>query len=144
METLAWKMDSVQSTLNYVNIFGMDISMLYASIYVCMHLCVHVHSHVCACMCINIHMFVCACACICVHACVYMSTHACMRTHACVCVCCTGKQFLCFSSACSVHHTAIFYKVTLISWEKVLLSVLYVHVPIATTSCQRSAECDVS
>jgi len=87
-----WLLVSLYSTTcNYVNVFGMEISMLYASVYVCMHLCVHVHSHVCARMCIHIKMFVCASTCMCMH--VHTCVH--VRTRMCVCVCVAQVSSFC-------------------------------------------------
>jgi hypothetical protein len=141
----------------HVYVFVCALCVLHVYAQICIHIhvfvcarvyvCLHVHyvcSHVYAQMCIHIHVFVCAHVYVCLHV------HKCVHAQVCVAR---------VSSSCAVHqhvlspHSHILQidsvQLTSVSHgniylEKLLLTILYVHVPIAATSCQRSAECDVS
>ena len=66
--------------------------MLCVSVYVCLYLCVHVHSHVCTQLCIHIHVCVCVCMCIRVYAGAHLRG-ACV--HLCECVCIAQVSISC-------------------------------------------------
>ena len=82
-----------------------------AHAYVCMCVCMRMHTRVCASLCARTHVYVCVhtrmyvctharthvCTCMCVHTCLCAHTHVCacmcVRMHVCVCVCaCTCAQ----------------------------------------------------
>ena len=77
-----WRLEYLNCTENVPDILLTD-SVLYASMYVCVWLCVFVYIYSCMCVCVcvcvrvylYIYIYICVCVCVCVCVCIYTHTH---------------------------------------------------------------------